>query len=218
MREPPPYGPRPRLRGVFHLWAALGFAIAMPAVLGGIRHPTAIVGTAIFQVGLVILFAISALYHRVDWSPRGLARMRRLDHAFIYVLIACVFAPFCLLALPPADGGLLLALAWGGAGLGVGRVLFWPYAPKPVAVTTYALLPLLAAPYMDRIFAATGPLGTACMVTGNVVVGLGAVVYAYGRPNPIPDVFGAHEIFHVAVVACAILYTVAVVSLARAFS
>lgn len=218
MREPPPYGPRPRLRGLFHLWAAIGFALALPAVLGGIRHPTAFLGTALFEVGLVVLFTISALYHRIDWSPRALGRMRRLDHAFIFVLIACVFTPFCLMALPSRDGAFLLALAWGGAGLGVGRVLLWPYAPKPIAVTTYALLPLLSAPYLERIYAAAGPLGTACMVLGNAVVGLGALVYAYGRPNPWPDVFGAHEIFHVAVVACAVLYTIAVVHLARAFS
>ncbi len=217
MREPPAYGPRPRLRGVFHQWAAVGFVLAMPLVLGGIRHPTALLATAIFQVGLVVLFTISALYHRVDWSPRALGLMRRVDHAFIFVLIACVFTPFCLLALPVQDGGFLLALAWGGAGLGVGRVLLWPYAPKPLSVTTYALLPLLSAPYLERMYAAAGPLGTACMVVGNAIVGFGAVVYAYGRPNPIPDVFGAHEIFHVSVVACAILYTVAVVGLARAY-
>ena len=217
MREPPPYGPRPRLRGVLHVWAAFGFLLAMPLVLSGIRHPTALLGTAIFQVGLVVLFSISALYHRVDWTPRALGRMRRVDHGFIFVLIACVFTPFCLMALPATDGGFLLAIAWGGAGLGVGRVLLWPYAPKPIAVTTYALLPLLAAPYLERIYAAAGPLGTGCMVLGNAVVGLGAVVYAYGRPNPVPDVFGAHEIFHLSVVVCAILYTIAVVSLARAF-
>ena len=218
MRAPPPdYGPRPRLRGVFHVWAAIGFALALPITLAGIRDQTAFLGTAIFQGGLVALFTISAAYHRVEWTPKALGRMRRLDHAFIYVLIACVFTPFCLTALPRPEGGVLLAAAWGGAGLGVGRVLLWPYAPKPIAVTTYAMLPLLSAPYLERIYAAAGPLGTACMVLGNAVVALGAVVYAYGRPNPVPDVFGAHEIFHLTVVACAMLYTVAVVGLARGF-
>lgn len=217
MGEAPGYGPRPRMRGWLHAWAAVGFALALPYTLGGGLKPTAFLGTAIFQVGLVVLFTISALYHRVDWSPRALVRMRKLDHAFIYVLIAGVFTPFCLMALPAPEGGWLLAVAWGGAGVGVGRVLLWPYAPKPVAVTTYALLPLLAAPYLERIYAAVGPVGTACMVLGQAAVAVGAVVYAYGRPNPLPEVFGAHEIFHLAVTACAVLYTVAVVGLARAY-
>jgi hemolysin III len=212
-----PYGPKPKLRGVFHQWAAAGFAIAAPVLLAGVRDPIAWRGTATFLYGLVALFTISALYHRVEWSPRALGRMRRLDHAGIFGLIACVYTPFCLMALPPADGRFLLAVAWIAAAVGVGRVLLWPYAPKPVAVATYCLHPLLAAPYLERIYAGTGPTGTAAMVLGNTVVALGALAYAYERPDPVPGVFGPHEIFHVTVVACAVAYSVAVVGLARTF-
>jgi hemolysin III len=210
------YGHRPRLRGMFHVWGAFAFAIAAPFLMQGITDPGAWWGVAAFYAGIVGQFAISGLYHRIEWTPRALGRMRRLDHAFIYVLIWCCFAPLCLTALPRAEGLPLLAVAGVGVLLGVARVLIWPYAPKPIATASYCLLPLLAAPYVTPIFAAAGATGTACLVAGNAIVALGAVVYAYDWPNPWPDTFGAHEIFHLTVVACGVFYSVPVLALARA--
>ena len=34
------------------------------------------------------------------------------------------------------------------------------------------------------------------IATGGVIYTLGALVYAFKRPNPVPGVFGFHEVFH----------------------
>jgi hemolysin III len=42
----------------------------------------------VYALALVGLFTVSALYHRITWSREGRRRLRRLDHAMIFVLIA----------------------------------------------------------------------------------------------------------------------------------
>src|SRR5262245_46291446 len=84
---------KPRLRGVLHQWAAL-VAVGAGAVLVA-AAPTARAAWAAsaFAASLVVLFTVSATYHRVSWRPRARAWMRRLDHASIFLLIAGSYTP-----------------------------------------------------------------------------------------------------------------------------
>ena len=61
-----------------------------------------LVAFGVFGLSLIALYAASALYYLLPLSPAGVARLRRLDHMTIFVLIAGTYTPFCLLAL---DGG-----------------------------------------------------------------------------------------------------------------
>jgi hemolysin III len=46
------------------------------------------------------------------------------------------------------------------------------------------------------------------LIAGGVLYTIGAVYYHYRRPDPVPAVFGYHEVFHVFVsVAAACHYT-----------
>ena len=131
---------KPRLRGVSHQYAAY---VSVPAgLLLTSKAPSqkAAVGSLVYTVSLVVLFSISALYHRPTWQPHQRKWMRRLDHAAIFFLIAGTYTPICLLALPGAPGEKLLLTVWTGAAMGVAQSLFWVTAPKTLVTGLYVLL------------------------------------------------------------------------------
>jgi hemolysin III len=196
---------KPLLRGVSHQ-IAFFFALAAAGVLLSIaRGPRATWGAATYGASLVALLGTSALYHRVQWRPRPREWMRRLDHSAIFVLIAGTFTPFCLL-LPGSRAATALALTWGGAALGLAQSLFWVHAPKPIVALLCVVLGWSAIPLMGTIRAATGALGLGLLLAGGALYSLGALAYALRRPNPVPGVFGYHEVFHALVVLASVCH------------
>lgn len=201
---------KPRLRGVSHQWAfwvALGAGAVLLAVA---RDGRAAMAAAIYVATLMALFGVSALYHRIQWSDRARVLMKRLDHATIFVFIAGSYTPICLLALDGPVGLQLLTWAWLGAGLGVARAVFWPHAPKPVAAALYVLLGWMSVAYFPALQAGLGVAGTVAIAVGGVLFSFGAAVYAFQRPDPLPAVFGYHEVFHALVVAAVACHFVAI--------
>jgi hemolysin III len=149
----------------------------------------------VFAVSSLLLFGNSALYHRFDWSPRTKMILKRIDHANIFLLIAGTYTPLAALALPPAQGSLLLVLVWAGALLGIGFRVFWISAPRWLYVPLYLLLGWAAVMYLGPLFEASAAMMVLVLV-GGLCYSVGAVVYGIKRPNPVPGVFGFHEIFH----------------------
>ncbi len=201
-----PSGPlKPRLRGVFHQYAffvslACGVALILAASDGRAR-----LAATIYAACVSGLFGTSALYHRVTWRPRARRWMRRLDHSMIFVLIAGTYTPFALLALKGPLANAILVVLWAGALGGVVFKLLWLDAPKWVFAAVYVALGLVTAAVIGELPATIGWLGMAGLVAGGLLYVVGAIVYASGRPNPWPKVFGYHEIFHVLVIAAAAL-------------
>jgi hemolysin III len=154
------------------------------------------VAFGIFGLSLIALYFASALYHLLSLSPPGVARLRRVDHMMIFVLIAGTYTPFCLLAL---DGGWrvgLLSGVWGLALCGILLKLLWMDAPRWLSVALYlgmGWLALIAAP---ALFEAVPPGGMAWVLGGGLLYSVGAIVYGLRRPNPIAGVFGFHEVWH----------------------
>lgn len=186
---------RPRWRGWIHL-ATFPLAIAAGIVLVALAEgiPAAI-SSAVFAVSSLALFGVSAVYHRFTWSSQTKAVLRRIDHSNIFFLIAGTYTPIAVLALPPAQGVLLLALVWSGALLGVGLRVFWLGAPRWIYVPLYLLLGWAAVMYTPQLWEAN-PAMMILVVAGGLLYTLGAVVYATKWPDPSAAVFGFHEIFH----------------------
>ncbi len=197
---------RPSLRGVSHQYAffvsiACGVGLILAASGGRAR-----VAASIYAVAVSALLGTSALYHRVTWRPRARRWMRRLDHSMIFVLIAGTYTPVALLALKGSLATTILIVLWAGALGGVVFKLVWIDAPKWLLALIYVLLGLVTAAVFGELPAAIGWLGVAGLMTGGLLYLIGAVVYASGRPNPWPRVFGYHEIFHALVIAAAGLH------------
>lgn len=153
------------------------------------------ISTSIFFACSLLLFGTSALYHRINWSPKVKAIFKRIDHANIFLLIAGSYTPITVLSLPHEKATLLLWLVWGGAGLGILFRVFWIGAPRWLYVPLYLLLGYAALAFIVDFFNANAVMMTLILV-GGVLYSIGAVVYGLKRPNPVPGVFGFHEIFH----------------------
>jgi hemolysin III len=206
---------KPRLRGVSHQWAFFVALVAGVVLVVAAPSGRATLAATIYAVTVAAMFGASALYHRVDWKSLAARRwMRRLDHSMIYLLIAGTYTPFALLVL---DGGLakaVLIAVWGGAALGIGLKLLWPDTPKWLTAGVYVTLGWVAVIAFPQLASELGPVGMALVAGGGLLYTAGAVVYALRRPDPAPAVFGYHEIFHVLVIAAAVLQFVAVAAYA----
>jgi hemolysin III len=160
-----------------------------------------LVAFGIFGFSLIALYTASALYHLLPLSPAGVARLRRVDHISIFLLIAGTYTPFCLLALDGSWRVGLLGLIWGLALCGILLKLLWMEAPRWLSVALYLGMGWVAVIAAPALFRAVPAGGMAWVLVGAVVYSAGALVYGLKRPNPVPGVFGFHELWHLFVMA-----------------
>ena len=180
--------------GTFPLAIAAGIVLICLAVGAPAKW-----SAAVFMASSLLLFGISAVYHRFNWSPKVKAVFRRLDHSNIFLLIAGTYTPLAVCALEPPKNWILLTIIWSGALLGIAFRIFWLKAPRWLYVALYILLGWAAMLYIVDLVNANVAMMVLVLV-GGVSYTVGAIFYALKRPNPIPGVFGFHELFHSATV------------------
>ena len=193
---------KPKLRGVFHelgFYAALGLGVALVLTSPDGRARTA---AGIFGGCVAACFGASALYHRPTWRPAARARLARLDHAGVFLLIAGSYVPFGLLVMSIDWAVPMLSLAWAGALAAILLNLFWVRAPKMVATGIGLGIGWAGAIAFPQLLKLPLP-GVVLVVAGGLLYTAGAIVYARRRPDPAPEVFGYHELFHVLTIAAA---------------
>jgi len=192
---------KPKLRGWLHLVTSplalvagvvlIVLAPTLPAKLAALAY----VATA------VILFTTSAIYHRGKWSARAEIRLKRLDHANIFLLIAGTYTPFGVLALSGDTRIVVLATVWGTALLGVAFRVLWVDAPRWLYVALYLGLGWAASLFVPELIRGAGVPAFVLVAVGGLFYTCGGIVYGLKRPNPSPKWFGFHEIFHACTVA-----------------
>ncbi|MGH3509559.1 MAG: PAQR family membrane homeostasis protein TrhA [Nocardioidaceae bacterium] len=193
---------KPRLRGWLHLGTAPVALVAGVVLIALSPTPTTRLGSTVFVVTGLVLFTVSAVYHRGTWSPRVWSVLRRIDHSNVFLLIAGSYTPFTLLFLTGSDRWVLLGAVWAGALLGMGFRVLWIDAPRWLYVPIYLALGWAAVIFVPEFaHGATrlAGLGVAALVlvfVGGALYTAGGVVYGLKRPDPSPRWFGFHEVFH----------------------
>ncbi|UNX56657.1 hemolysin III family protein (plasmid) [Georgenia sp. TF02-10] len=194
---------KPRLRGWLHL-ASTPVILAAGIVLVAMS-PTATtrIGSALYAGTALLLFGVSAIYHRGTWSPKVWTILNRFDHSNIFLMIAGSYTPFSLILLDGLDRVLLLTVVWTGALLGVAFKLFWPSAPRWLSAPIYIALGWAAIFFIPHFFDGALALGVGIgvavfvlIIVGGALYTVGGVVYGLQRPDPWPRYFGFHEVFH----------------------
>ena len=200
---PHPRPVTPRLRGRLHQLAFLASIPAGVALLLAAGSGRARLGALIYVVSLVGMFGSSAALHRRRWSARAWLRMDRLDRAMIYVLIAGSYTPVILLALRPGWREVFLALVWTAAAAGIVLVLLRTAHPVVGLTRMFLYLGLgwVSVLLLPQLAGTLGFGKVALAMVGGLFYTAGVVVLIRQRPDPRPQVFGYHEVWHAFTVA-----------------
>ena len=173
----------------------VALAVGAPLVLAAPGTRAALAAAA-FATSVAVMLAVSALYHRITWTPRARLWMRRADHGGIYLLIAGTYTPVGLLALHGLTQTIVLATVWSGAAVATLAKFCWVRAPHWLSAVIGIALGWVGVAAMPQLERSAGPAAVALLAAGGVAYTLGGIVYALRRPDPAPATFGYHEVFH----------------------
>jgi hemolysin III len=197
------YYARPVLRGWLHLlcfWASLaGGALLVARAHGGAQVTAALV----YSASLSALFGTSALYHRGTWTAAMRLRLRRLDQAMIFFLIAGTATPVFLLCAPAGAGPAALTVMWALTLAAAAVRLARPATPELAAGALFTGLGCAGGLALPWAWTRAGAASGALLLAGGLLYIAGALSYHRRRPDPYPSVFGYHEVFHACVCAAA---------------
>ncbi len=164
----------------------------------------------VYGVGLCALFAISGLYHRWRWDRRWRPLLRRLDHGTIYVFIAASCTPLGLLLLSGPMRTIVVLGVWCSALGGVVLSVAWITAPRVLVAASYLAVGCVAIAALPQLLDRLPAAPLVLLGLGALLYGFGAGVYAFKRPDPWPNTFGFHEVFHSLVILAAASHFVAI--------
>ncbi len=201
---------KPKLRGWLHagMFPATLFAGVVLTALAD--SPRGRIACAVYTLSACLLFGVSALYHRGNWTPRVSAVLRRLDHANIFLIIAGTYTPFAILLLPHGTATFLLWFIWAGALAGIAFRVFWVGAPRWLYTPCYLALGWAAVFFLPDFMRTGGVAVLVCVTVGGLLYSVGGVIYGIKRPNPSPRWFGFHEVFHSLTLAAFIVHYVGI--------
>ena len=201
---------RPRLRGVSHEVAAVVFPVLSWLGVAAARSAGARAAASVYTVGVTAMYATSACYHRGDWSAPVRRRLRRADHSMILVGIASTYTPIAGTGVGGATGWAVVAIVWSLAAAGVVIRNLWLDAPSWLAAVVYLGVGWTALGVLPALWTRLGVVSFMLVLAGGIASSLGAVVFGRRRPDPLPTVFGYHEVFHALVLVGGLLFYLAV--------
>ena len=178
--------------------------------------PWRITSFAIYGATLITLFTASALFHSLKVSPRASVALYGFDRAAIYALIAGTYTPVCLVALPAGWGWTLFGVVWGLAATGIAIDFISRHrAPNWVQAVLYLATGWVALVAIGPLLHALPPAALGWLGAGCVIYSAGAVICVTEQPRLRPGFFGAHDLWHVFVLAGSACHFVLMVILAR---
>ncbi len=201
---------KPLLRGHIHqemFFVAIGASIVLISNTHSLSDAIAVF---IYSVGLYCMFGVSAIYHRINWDVKPRAILRKLDHSAIYIMIAGTFTPIARLGLPSETSFKLLAIIWSICIAGVIKSIFFTNLPKFLNAILCLIAGYMITPYLGELKSSIGVEGVVLIILGGIAYSIGAIIYGLKRPNPWPESFGYHEIFHALVSIAAVMHFVVV--------
>ena len=199
---------KPRLRGVLHEIAFFVSLVSGAWLVWDAPTTSSKLICLVYAVAISLLFGVSALFHRHTWGPVGRRRMRRADHSTIFIAIAGSYTAVAGIALTGWARTAVLLIVWIGAAIGITLRQLWLDAPKWVIALPYVVVGWAAVAVLPQLYRALGPTGFTLLLVGGLAYSAGAVVYALKKPNPVPGVFGYHEVFHACTIVGAVLHFV----------
>ena len=188
---------------------AAGFLLSVVAlvllVVHASNHGNAlhVVSFAVFGVSLIILYAASTIYHSTE-NPVFRSRLRIVDHATIYILIAGTYTPFTLVTLGGVVGWTIFGVSWTMALLGIVLKLFFTGKYDLISTLMYVFMGWIIVFAIEPLIHNLSSEGLFWLVAGGVSYTVGAALYS------IKKVTFNHAIFHLFVLLGSICHFISV--------
>ncbi|MBO1306092.1 hemolysin III family protein [Enterococcus sp. 669A] len=187
--------------GLLHLW---GFLLAIGGtvlLILSAESSLAIVAACIYGASLICLFLASTVFHIFYISPKVHGILQKIDHSFVFCLIAGTYTPICLLVLDKVPGLILLVSIWSLALVGIlGKVLWFRYA-KWFSTVVYLAMGWGIVFFAGELLQVLPRAAIFWLAAGGICYSVGAVIYAARRLQFHFPAFGSHELFHLFVLA-----------------
>jgi hemolysin III len=199
------------VRGLLHGAAAVASLVGAAILWDRGGEDTALrMALVVFGMSLVGLYTVSSLYHSYPWRPQWKARMQRVDHAMIYVVVAGTYTPLALVVLDGWWCAVAIASTWAIALVGIAQKIFLPQVGDWFSITMQTTQGWLALPCV-WLLARELPAGAVTLVVaGGLLYTVGMVLFVTHRPRLWPRVFSYHEVFHVCVVGASAMHYAAI--------
>lgn len=185
-----------------------------PLLIKAAQKPATIffVASAIYLMGLILLYAASSAYHSFDICDKVNRRLKKFDHMMISVLIAGTYTPICMLVLERKVGVILLAIVWSLALLAILFKAFWVTCPRWISSVLYIGMGWTCILAFTHIYKALPLGGFLWLLIGGILYTVGGVIYALKLSlfNNRHKYFGSHEIFHLFVMAGSICHFIVI--------
>jgi len=198
------------VRGFLHGTAAVVAVIGTVFLVVQTTSLAGRIAMTVYGLGLLGLYATSSLYHAVPWRESRKLRMRRLDHAMIFVLIAATYTPIGVIVFDGWLRTVSLSVAWGTAFLGFLHHMFIRKQRFHLSIGMMVTLGWLSLLLMYPLAQRAGVALVVLFAVGSIIYTLGMVIVVTQRPRLWPRVFSSHELFHVFVVIASAVHFAAI--------
>ncbi len=149
-----------------------------------------IVSVSIFGASLIALYAASTFYHCAT-DPKLRKRLRIIDHATIYVLIAGTYTPFTLITLNGSTGWMIFGASWAMATIGITLKVFFTGKYNVISTLMYVFMGWIIVFAITPLINSLSAGGLFWLFTGGVAYTTGAILYS------IKKIKFNHAIFHI---------------------
>jgi hemolysin III len=150
----------------------------------------------IYGMAVIDLFVLSTLYHAFKKRENDSGIWRKLDHVAIYIMIAGSYTPIVYIYLDGPWRWSIIGVQWALVAAGILFKFYFIRAPRILSTITYVLMGWMAVLVLQQLFAVISLLSFCLLLGGGIAYTVGAVIYSFKKPNPVPGLFGFHEIFH----------------------
>ena len=174
------------------------------------NHVDFILISMVYGLAMFGMFSFSAMYHAAKREENSVNIWRKLDHIAIFFMIAGSYTPICYIYLTGAWRLSIILIAWGFVVAGILLKVFFIGSLRILSTILYMLLGWLAIFPMVELWRNMPRIEFFLLLGGGVIYSIGAVFYAMKKPNPIPGIFGFHEIFHLLILGGAIVHYLAI--------
>lgn len=186
--------------GLFLSIVAVVMLILRAGQYGDALH---VISVAVFGASLIALYGASTAYHSATRADLR-ARLRIMDHATIYILIAGTYTPFSLITLDGTAGWVIFAVSWSMAVCGVAIKLFFTGRFDVLSTMMYVFMGWIIIFAFEPLVARIEPAGLYWLIGGGLSYTIGAIIYSI-KKIPLN-----HAIFHLFVLGGSLCHFVAV--------